>query len=230
MDAEDEFSSSVGYLLSAITIVVGLLLIFLLFKPTGMKSKKKDQILVVGPSGSGKTFLTRKLAYATEPNTVMSSEASILTSKERKYQLVDFPGHPKLRSQLAEYLPRAKKILFMFDASKTQSQLRDAAEFLYDLFTNPEIDTCGRMLIVCNKSDVKGALPSARVKIVLQNELEKIKGTRRSLEDGDEKNAMPLGRSDQRFTFDQDSPIEVFFIDCSAKSGDLQEIFEFVDE
>jgi signal recognition particle receptor subunit beta len=230
MDKDDEFYSSVGYTLSAVTIVIGLLLIFLLFKPTGMKSKKKDQILVVGPSGSGKTFLTRKLAYSTEPNTVMSSEASILTSKERKYQLVDFPGHPKLRAQLADYLPRAKKILFMFDASKTQAQLRDAAEFLYDLFTNPEIDTCGRMLIVCNKSDLKGALPSARVKIALQNELEKIKGTRRSLEDGDENNAMPLGRSDQRFSFDQDSPIEVFFTDCSAKAGNLQEIFDFVDE
>jgi signal recognition particle receptor subunit beta len=227
---DDGFYSSIGYALSAVTVVIGLVLIFLLFKPTVSKSKKKDQILFIGPCGSGKTLLTRKLAYSSEPTTVMSSQVSVLTSSDRKFELVDFPGHPKLRSQLTEYLRRARKIVFLFDASNTQSQLRDAAELLYDLFTNPEIDSSsGRMLILCNKSDVKGARPHARVKMALQDELEKIKGTRRSLEDGDDVLAMPLGRANQRFSFDQDAPLEVFFADSSAKTGDLQEIVEFID-
>jgi signal recognition particle receptor subunit beta len=230
-EEEEGFYSSIGYILSAVTAIIGFVLIILLFKPTASKSKKKDQILFIGPCGSGKTLLTRKLAYSSEPTTVMSSQVSVLASPDRKFELVDFPGHPKLRSQLTEYLRRARKIVFLFDASNTQSQLRDAAELLYDLFTNPEVDSSssGRMLFLCNKSDLRGARPHARVKMALQDELEKIKGTRRSLEDGDDALVMPLGRANQRFSFDQDAPIEVFFADCSAKSGNLQEIFEFID-
>eukprot|EP00604_Paraphysomonas_vestita_P000854 CAMPEP_0174818178 /NCGR_PEP_ID=MMETSP1107-20130205/811_1 /TAXON_ID=36770 /ORGANISM="Paraphysomonas vestita, Strain GFlagA" /LENGTH=63 /DNA_ID=CAMNT_0016029679 /DNA_START=166 /DNA_END=354 /DNA_ORIENTATION=- len=63
--------------------------------------------------------------------------------------------------------------------------------------------------------------------MAIQEELEKIKKTRKSLEDGDDNaNSVPLGRLDQRFTFEQDAPIEVFFTDCSAKNGDLSEIIE----
>lgn len=223
-------SSSIGYGLTFFTLLIGFILLFLLFRPlTGKKTTKRDSILFLGPSQSGKTYLTRKLAYSIEPTTVMSAEPSIITSKTLKYSLIDFPGHQKFRSQLTEYLKKSRKIVFLFDCSNTQGKIREAAEFLYDILTNIEIDSCNRMLIVCNKNDLPGARPHARVRMGLQEELEKIKKTRRSLEDGEETNSIPLGRADQRFTFEKDSPIEIFFTDCSAKTGDLTEIIEFIE-
>lgn len=229
---EEEFLfPNFSFYLSFLTLLIGFIILFFIFKPSlTSKKKQKEFILILGSINSGKTFLTRKLAYQSEPETITSSKPSIIISKNLKYKLIDFPGHPKLRSQLNNYLEQTKKIIFVFDSSNTQSQLRDSAELLYDLFTNPNIDSCGRMLFVCNKSDVKGSRPHARVKMAIQEELEKIKKTRKSLEDGDDNaNSVPLGRLDQRFTFEQDAPIEVFFTDCSAKNGDLSEIIEFIE-
>jgi signal recognition particle receptor subunit beta len=206
-----------------LTIAIGICGIFLFSRFGSKNSKRRDQILFVGPRFSGKTMLTRKLAYNIEPVTAMSAEASVLQGEDiqMKYAIVDFPGHPKLRHQLHSYLPRAVKIVFVFDASNTQNQLRDAAEYIYDLFTNPEIDGCSSMIVACNKSDVQGARPCARIKLALQQELEKIKLTRKSLEDGEDDNYIPLGRENQPFSFDQDSPIGVEFMDISAKKGPL---------
>lgn len=213
------------------TSVIGICAIFFFLWYGSKKTQRRDQILFVGPCASGKTILTRKLAYDIEPTTTMSTEASVLQGDgiQTKYTIVDFPGHPKLRQQLRNYLPRAVKIVFVFDASNTQNQLRDAAEYIYDLFTNPQIDGCSCMMVACNKSDVQGARPCARIKLALQQELEKIKLTRKSMEDGDDDNHVPLGRENQPFSFEQDSPIGVEFIDISAKKGRLEVLQEFIN-
>ena len=214
-----------------LTVAIGLIAVFLFFRLTYKRKQSRDQILFVGPRSSGKTFLTRKLAYNVEPATVMSSEVSILKGENvlTKRALVDFPGHPKLRHQLEKHVSTALKIVFVFDAANTQSQLRDAAEYIYDLFTNAQIDECSSMIVACNKCDMQGARPSARIKLNLEQELEKIKLTRKSLDDGEDDKYIPLGRENQPFSFKHDSPVNVEFIDISAKNGPLDELLALIE-
>jgi len=145
--------------------------------------------------------------------------------------IVDYPGHIKLRSQLTDVLNRAKKIIFVVDSSRMQFQARDASEFLYDLFTSPSMENGPPMLVVCNKSDVAGARPPARVKLTLQQELEKIRNTRQSMEvNGDQAaDAIPLGREGQQFTMERDAPIKVTFAATSVKNNSIESVLDFIN-
>ena len=115
------------------------------------------------------------------------------------------------------------------DSSKIQSQARDAAEFLYDIFTNPMMDNGPPMLIACNKSDVEGSRPPARVKLVIQQELDKIRKTRQSIEVAGDVETIPLGREGQQFLIERDSPMKVVFASSSGKSGAIEEIVNFLN-
>lgn len=157
---------------------------------------------------------------------------SVLEFSPKHVPVVDFPGHPRLRTDLYNtYLEQTQEIIFLVDASNVQGQAREAAEFIYDLFTNPLIDKVSKFHVVCNKKDVSNARPPARVKLTLQQELEKIKKTRMSLEaTGAEEDTtfVPLGREGKPFNFDQDSPIEIEFYGLSAKNDSLESIIESI--
>ena len=115
-----------------------------------------------------------------------------------------------------------------FDSSDVQNQAREAAEFLYDLFTNPLMDKVSTFHVVCNKSDVATSRPHARVKLTLQQELEKIKKTRMSLDDADDSTFVPLGREGKVFSFDNDCPIDIIFYSLSAKNDSVETIIEAI--
>jgi len=222
-------STNIMIVTAVIGLIILLVLQFVFSRVKGSNSTKRDIILFVGPRGGGKTAMTRQLSFDVFPQTVTSCQPSEIECEKYKTTFVDFPGHPKLRSGLVDFIPRALKVVFVIDASSVQSQSRDAAEILYDLFTNMEIDSCSKLIVACNKSDVPGARPNARVKLALQQELEKIKKTRISLDDGDDANIIRLGREDKQFSFDHDSPIEVNFVDCSVKSGDLNSVVDLLE-
>lgn len=201
-------------------------------------SKTRDRLLVCGPSGSGKTLLAFRMCLDKSPTTITSMKPTVLEYKGTKegavsvpvpVPVVDFPGHPRLRTMLySEYLEEAKEIIFLIDSSNVQNQAREAAEFIYDLFTNPLIDKVMKFHVVCNKSDVANARPPARVKLTLQQELEKIKKTRKSLEEADDGTFVPLGRDGKQFSFDQDSPVEIEFYALSAKNDTVESITESI--
>ena len=207
----------------------GILFFFFYFRSRGSSSKKGDSLLLCGPSGSGKTFLFYRLCVDKSPSTIMSMKPSILEYTPKQLPVIDYPGHPRLRSLLySKYLERAKQIVFMVDASNVQGQAREAAEFIYDLFTNPVIDNIKQFTIVCNKKDVGNARPHSRIKLTLQQELEKIKKTRKSLEESEDGSFVPLGRDDKPFNFDIDSPIEVTFCELSAKNDSIETIADTI--
>eukprot|EP01041_Mallomonas_annulata_P006641 gene6641-13451_t len=226
----DESLSWVIYIIGSVILAAIVLAAFLLRTKSGQRSKRKDIVLFLGPCGGGKTVLAYKLCLGESPETLTSMKASNLSysSGQGSFPIVDFPGHPKLRTQLSDLLSRAKKIVFVVDASKVQSQVRDAAEFLYDLFTNPLMDNGPPMMIACNKSDVAGARPPARVKLALQQELEKIRKTRQSLEITGDSETIPLGREGKEFAIERDSPVEVTFSATSGKAGSLDMLTEFI--
>lgn len=202
------------------------------------KSTKKDLILVVGPCGGGKTVLTYRLQLDKVLPTVTSMKPHTVQVRSDSKSgavatVVDFPGHPRLKSQLAlEYLHRAKKVIFVVDSVGNAAKIRDAAEQLYDMFIHPAFENNGpRLLVACNKCDVVGALPSLRIKLRLQEEIEKIRKTRQSLAESNETGSrLVLGREGQPFNMDKDAPVEVFFESISAEAGTkLEEVKKFID-
>ena len=58
--------------------------------------------------------------------------------------------------------------------------------------------------------------------------LEKIKKTRKSLEEADDGTFVPLGRDGKQFSFDQDSPVEIEFYALSAKNDTVESITESI--
>lgn len=223
-----------------IAVVLGALGLFVywLLVLRKKKSTKKDLILLVGPSGSGKTVLAYKMHSDKVVPTVTSMKPHTLQVKSQSkggktVSVVDFPGHPRLRSQLAsDYLARAKKVIFVMDSVNNVSKLREAAEYLYDMFTDPSFENNGpAVLVACNKCDVAGALSALRTKLRLQEEVEKIRKTRQSLQESNETGGrVVLGREGQPFSIDRDSPVEVAFESVSATAGTkLEALLSFID-
>jgi signal recognition particle receptor subunit beta len=222
-----------------VSLVIGIIIFVLIKRVLGGKnaaSKKRDAVLIVGPSAVGKTVLAYKLCHDKIVTTVTSMKPStlLLKSKEgrKNATLIDFPGHPRLRPQLiAEYIPRAKKIVFVLDS--TNARLREAAELLYDLFTDPVVEkNSPPILIACAKIDGPASRPVPRIKLSLQDEIEKIRKTRQSVgELGEEsRGRSELGRQGQAFSLDRDAPVELRFEAVSSVSGaGIESLISFIE-
>ncbi|KAA0189714.1 Signal recognition particle receptor subunit beta, partial [Fasciolopsis buskii] len=87
--------------------------------------------------------------------------------------LVDIPGHEKIRYQsLEKYKANARAFVFVLDSGKIQMELKDVAEFLYNVLTDPRISRSGnRILIACNKQDSSAAKGFSVVRNLLEKEL-----------------------------------------------------------
>ena len=51
--------------------------------------------------------------------------------------LVDVPGHPKVRGKAVQFYSRATKIMFLVDAVDFMAQKTDVAEQLYEVHSQP---------------------------------------------------------------------------------------------
>ena len=222
--------------LIALTIAIGFLgfAIFWFFR-LRKKSPSKNSVLLIGPSGSGKTVLLLHLCGISDVVSTVSSmkpQTQTLKGRNGAFPVVDFPGHPRLRPQLvSEYLNQAKKIVFVIDSTNS-AKIREAAEILYDIFTDPIFDKKGpAVLIACNKCDVTGSRPPPRIKLSLQDEVDKIRKTRQSIAESNEIGSrIVLGRDGHPFSIDRDSPVEVQFVAVSAQKGTgVDQISSFMD-
>ena len=111
-----------------------------------------------------------------------------------KYEMVDTPGHGKLRSEQAlSFLdnPALRGIIFVVDAasldSSEQSTLRDTATYLHDTLLaiqrlqrskGKSKKTIVQMLIAANKQDLFTALPPGTVRSLLEKEVNGVKESR----------------------------------------------------
>lgn len=194
--------------------------------------RRHELCLFVGPSGGGKTALFHQLCHAWAAASVPSMKAGAATAAAgaggKQVPVVDYPGHERLRRGLKAYVMRTAVLVVVIDAAATATQLRPTAELLFDLFTDPVFK--GKLppvLVACNKSDLMGARGAPRVRLFLQQELEKMRKTRGTLgsgggaaDAGDDDAALPLGRDGKPFAWADDAPTSVEFVATTAKTAD----------
>ncbi|KAH3899376.1 uncharacterized protein SCODWIG_00634 [Saccharomycodes ludwigii] len=146
--------------------------------------------IVAGPSNSGKTsFLTR----LREPNntkfqTVTTQEYSVLRNyrnannltKKKVCNIIDFPGHIRLRYQLLNYFKNTLKnksnirgVVFFMDSTVNAEQMVYTAECLLDILNITEKNGID-VLVACNKSDLFASRPSLKIKEQLEKNLKEI--------------------------------------------------------
>lgn len=121
-------------------------------------------------------------------HTSLTSNSAILPGKN--IQLIDLPGHPRLRShQLAQYLPSADGVVFFIDPSTnaTASGIQTTAEHLHVLLSMLSIleskgaNQIPPVLLLLTKSDTWTAAQKQRaqdrVRTMLEREFEKRRKT-----------------------------------------------------
>ena len=140
------------------------------------------------------------------------------------YQLIDTPGHGKLRAEQAlKYLeePSLSGIIYVVDAASLGSgdtvPLRDAATYLHDVLLqlqrkrtvkgSSKAKSDIRILIAANKQDLFTALPSGAVRARLETEIERVRHSKNKglVDVGEERehdeDSMLGGGREDKFTF-----------------------------
>ncbi|ORX53686.1 P-loop containing nucleoside triphosphate hydrolase protein [Hesseltinella vesiculosa] len=148
------------------------------------------------------------------------NEASFVLNN-KTLEVVDIPGHERLRYRYADFLNVAQCVLFVVDSTTLHRNVRPVAEYLYDLLANPIVQAQKiPVLIVCNKQDMITALPKIKVQTLLESELNRLRSTRTASvekQESDEQEAY-LGYEGEAFVFDHvDNPIDLVEVSISSK-------------
>lgn len=214
-----------------IGVFVGILTLAILFWLTRRK-KRGRTIMIAGICESGKTSMFARLVHKKSVATYTSARDNFGDYKpagKSSLVLVDVPGHERLRQKYIDhYKSSVRGIIYVVDSSNIQKQLRDAAEFLFNIISEPAVFAARpRLLVACNKQDVGLAKGAAVVRRELQRELNLLRATHsRSLQgtnDTPVADHVFLGHEGQDFEF-QDLPMKVDF--CETSCDDAENGFD----
>ncbi|THH13863.1 hypothetical protein EW146_g6401 [Bondarzewia mesenterica] len=185
-------------------------------------SSRGSAVLFVGPPDAGKTAILSTLVYKHTLPTHASLQANtslVALSNGKVVSTVDIPGHPRIRNQFTEFLPQAKAVVFVVDASTVSRNSPAVAEHLHhvlhSLVTIPPSQTPPSLLILAHKCDLlktsgtstPDQLAVNRVRTILERELEK----RRASETG--------GVGIEGLGADGGESSELGGLECSGASG-----------
>lgn len=210
----------------------------------------RDAILILGISGDGdapavgKTALFKQLKNGRQPafgttTSMQPNDATFSPSSHENCSIrwVDFPGHPRLRPKLSQYLTKARGIVFVVDGSRFFAQARRDAELLYEVLTNATVSKKATpILIVANKADLTPtSVTPASIRTRLEAELDRTRAAQASslqavgVGDGDHNDMnerITLGYENEVFSFDH-IPNEITLAQTSASLGEVSAIVVF---
>jgi len=143
------------------------------------------------------------------------------------------------------YKRTAKALIFVIESSSFQKELKDVSKFLFELLTDDVLSKSKlKMLIACNKQDLKSSKTSAVVRSTLEKEIELLRvissSTLKSTGDNSKNNTSKMALGGNCFQFSDMKNIEVDFCECVAKNesdedpsynvgaSDLKEIREWL--
>lgn len=207
-------------------IVITTLLILLVIR----SSKSGDSILLLGLCDSGKTSLFTQLTTGQ----VVKTQTSIQENKGRlafafskickPWKLIDIPGHERVRAKyFYNHKDNARAILFIIDSVNFPREIRDVADYMYDLLANRTIQRNKiSILVACNKQDLTTAKSHNVIRTQLEKELNKLRQTRSAdllgIDDySSSKNAF-IGKQGKDFEFTHVHPVKVEFCECNLKN------------
>jgi len=180
-------------------ILVSSIIFLKLFLANKKSIKNNKSILFCGTKDSGKTTLLARVVNA-KVDVSLKTQTSQLnnihpwkgttknnnknTSEDQSttFKLIDIPGHERIRTkELEKCISDTKALIFVIDAEKVRDDIRDSAEFLVNILSNPILypkisSACQlNVLIICNKQDCAMAKSSNAIKKMLENEIEILK-------------------------------------------------------
>lgn len=209
-----------------VAVLVGLLTLVILWRVVRATSKRRA-VLLMGLCESGKTQLFSQLCYGTDVLSVTSIKESVgeFVLGKKFLPIYDLPGHERIRSALFEKVKKlARGIIFVLDSATIQKDVRDVAEFLYTILCDGSVQSGTlRVLVVCNKQDLKLAKAAPLIQKTLEKEMNLLRVTRaRQLQAVGEasNNNTFLGRQGQDFEFSHLGNLKVEFVETVAKGGE----------
>ncbi|NXN68019.1 SRPRB protein, partial [Himantopus himantopus] len=198
----------------------------------GRRSGRKA-VLLLGLCDAGKTLLFARLLtgrYRDTQTSITDSSAvyRVSNDKSANVTLIDLPGHESLRLQFLErFKAAARAIVFVVDSVAFQREVKDVAEFLYQVLVDSTVlKNTPALLIACNKQDVTMAKSAKLIQQQLEKELNTLRVTRSaaptSLDGSATGGPAQLGKKGKDFDFSQ-LPMKVEFVECSARGSKGEE-------
>ncbi|XP_078032593.1 signal recognition particle receptor beta [Augochlora pura] len=226
----DNVDSELVGILVAVLVIILTIVLFVIWQ---RRKSIGNRILLTGLSDAGKTLIFARLACANFVKTYTSAKENTvdLVINNRTLKLVDIPGHERLRYKFFHnFKSSAKGVVYVIDSVTFQKDIRDVAEYLYNILSEPSMQNKS-VLILCNKQDQTMAKGSSVIKTLLERELNLLRMTKTSqLEatDASSKNVF-LGKEGKEFEFAQlDAHID--FAECYAfnkgsdNSADIEQL------
>lgn len=223
------------YVSVAVVILSTIAILVILF--ANSRRSKSNNTLLLGLCDSGKTLLFSLLVEKKEVMThtsIKENRGAYVVQAGKKVKnsdIVDLPGHERIRGQyIKKYEESTRAIVFVIDSASFPRQVRDIAEFLYDIIANKAwIKMKPAILIACNKQD----LPISKSCSVIKNQLEKEINTLRftrsaALQRTDELNSPKetlVGKQGKDFQFSH-VPSKIDFVECNLKEHNLLNLLD----
>jgi len=225
-----ENASPDNAILFSVIAAVVVILLTLLYLYT-RKTKKGRGIVVVGPCDSGKTTILGHLVSGKMVDTVTSITANECTyspgNGKADLVLKDLPGHDRVRIKFWDsHKANMRGIVCIIDAAGGNKAIREGAEVLYSILTDPLVNSISpNILVFANKQD----LPTAKTVKVIRTQLEREITTLRMTKSaglqttgGSNVSSKTLGKLDRDFEFDHLTPIKVEFGEGNGGSEDTE--------
>ncbi|XP_050715490.1 signal recognition particle receptor subunit beta-like [Eriocheir sinensis] len=210
----------------AAAVLVGLVTLVLLWRLLRGSSKRRG-VLLMGLCESGKTQMFSQLCHGVDVLSVTSvkeSAGTYITGK-KSLTLYDLPGHERIRYSMFDKVKKlARGVIFVVDSSTIQKDVRDVAEFLYNVLCDGMVQSgVSRVLVVCNKQDLTLARAARLIQKTLEKEMSLLRVTKasqlQSVGEGSNNNSF-LGKQGQDFEFSHLGSMKVEFVEAVAKGGE----------
>ncbi|KAJ2455309.1 hypothetical protein EV183_000845 [Coemansia sp. RSA 2336] len=152
-------------------------------------TSRQPKVVITGLMSTGKTALWCHLRFSqtsvksAAPMTQTSMALNIAEAfvNETRALLVDVPGHQKFHFDRTTQLSQASAVVFVVDSARVAQDIREAAECLYDVLANQHVQEKEvPVLVVCNKQDDPLALANTRVQGLLEEEIDRLRGSRQA--------------------------------------------------
>ena len=136
-------------------VIVGIITLFIIYA-WSQKRKSRRSIVLTGTCESGKTAIFGQLVHGRDISSYTSikeNEGIYSPPGKQAVRMIDIPGHERVRQSYIDKLKSSTRgIVYVVDASDLSKQLRDATEFLFNILSDPEINSARIPVIVaCNK-------------------------------------------------------------------------------